>query len=183
MCVQRFMRFVDKNGPISLTADGNCWQWTGGIRGNGYGQFWYKGTNRKASRVSYELFVDDPGKNFVLHKCDNRLCVNPDHLFLGDHTANMEDRNIKGRLATGDRNGSRLHPECLARGDNHWARKHPEIRQGENNGRAVLTEMDVRKIRSEYAAGIKRSDLAKRYKLTWRTIDLIVKRVLWPKVT
>jgi hypothetical protein len=53
---------------------------------------------------------------WVLHKCENPPCVNPDHLFLGTHADNMRDMAEKGRSTRGDANPSRLYPERVARG-------------------------------------------------------------------
>lgn len=78
---------------------GDCWIWTGS-RKNSYGQF----QNDYAHRVSYRNFIGPiPVDTLVLHKCDNYLCVNPDHLFLGTHKDNMQDALAKGRIATGPR--------------------------------------------------------------------------------
>lgn len=97
-----------------------CWFWTGAINSHGYGKILlHTSTNAIASRVSFELFRGDIGSMHVLHKCDQRSCVNPEHLFLGTHTDNMRDAARKGRL---DRSGDR-------------------------NNRAVLTAADVRDIR------------------------------------
>ena len=83
----------------------NCWNWIGSQQGNGYG-YLHNGTREKrnplrAHRFSYEIHYGDiPSGLWVLHKCDNRLCVNPKHLFLGDRTDNMRDCAAKGRVCT-----------------------------------------------------------------------------------
>jgi HNH endonuclease len=180
MTISRFLTKVDKHGPVHPVLRTHCWVWTGSVRGEGYAQFWYKGLNRKASRVSYQLFVGDiPMGRMVLHKCDNRMCVNPDHLYLGDHTDNMRDRNSRGRQASGIRNGAYTKPERVPRGARSGAALHPESHRGERNGRSVLTEDAVREIRFRYANGESRADLARCYSVTWRVINLVVTRRSW----
>lgn len=77
----------------------DCWIWKGGINFWGYGQMNFNGRNTGAYRVSWILHNDEiPGKLFVLHKCDNPLCVNPDHLFLGTQKDNIQDCIKKGRF-------------------------------------------------------------------------------------
>ena len=77
----------------------DCWLWTASIVGNGYGGFSLDGQMRRAHRVAWELtFGPVPDGYQVLHKCDVRPCVRPDHLFLGTHTDNLRDAAAKGRV-------------------------------------------------------------------------------------
>jgi transposase-like protein len=77
-----------------------CWDWLGAKAGMGYGKLGgERGTAMViASRFSYEHFKGPiPDGMLVLHRCDNPGCVNPDHLELGDHEANMAEMRLKGR--------------------------------------------------------------------------------------
>ena len=81
-----------------------CWLWLGNVArpSKPYGRFTVNRKSLGAHRFSYELaHGQSPGEMFVCHKCDNPSCVNPDHLYLGDHTQNMADRKRKGREAKG----------------------------------------------------------------------------------
>lgn len=75
-----------------------CWLWGGKPNREGYGYSAIGGSRSLAHRASWVLHYGAIPKGFsVLHECDVRLCVNPDHLWLGDHTANMNDRATKNR--------------------------------------------------------------------------------------
>lgn len=86
-------RFEEK---IYYSLDG-CWYWLGSISNTGYGRILVDGINKQANRVSYMIYKGDPADLFVCHTCDNRNCVNPDHLWLGTNTDNMRDMSKKGR--------------------------------------------------------------------------------------
>jgi hypothetical protein len=63
----------------------------------------------RAHRVAWLLYRGDPGKKHILHHCDNVLCVNPDHLFLGDQATNMRDKALKGRQLHGENHPKYIH--------------------------------------------------------------------------
>lgn len=82
-------RFLNK---VKVQENG-CHEWQSTIHRDGYGKFWFDGKQIQAHRMSYSLFVGDiPDGLFVLHKCDNRKCVNPEHLYLGTASDNCKDK-------------------------------------------------------------------------------------------
>lgn len=99
-------RFWNK---VSIPDHGDkCWEWTQGITKQGYGRFWINGRQESAHRFSWRStrgYI--PDGLLVCHSCDNPRCVNPYHLFLGNHQINYRDAMSKGRInfAFGERSG------------------------------------------------------------------------------
>ena len=82
-----------------------CWLWTGTVANNGRGVFKINNKLKQAHRISYEVhFGEIPQGLLVCHKCDNGLCVNPEHLFLGTQQDNINDCVNKNRNAKGSKN-------------------------------------------------------------------------------
>lgn len=153
--IVRFFSHVDKG------ADNGCWNWTGAVNGSiknpGYGVFSIKHKLVGAHRFSYSLLVGDiPNGLFVCHSCDNRLCVNPTHLWVGTARENTQDCIAKGRFASGRYRYSRT--------------------TGISRGQSKLCSDDVNWIKLNYKKGfIRQKDIAKKYSVDQRTISRIVR--------
>jgi hypothetical protein len=151
---KRFWRHVKKTE--------SCWTWTAYKNRRAYGEFrvgsMTDGTRRMklAHRYSWELYNGTiPESLFVLHKCDNPPCVNPEHLFLGTHTDNMRDMIRKGRRAVS-----------------------PSMR-GESNPNSKLSAEDVFQIRHSLMFGVKGTVLSSRYGVSNAHISAIKKHKTW----
>jgi len=78
--------------------ENDCWLWLNGYNSAGYGVVWDGKKQQLAHRISYVQCIGSLNKNlYVLHRCDNRRCINPAHLFVGSHKQNMEDMQNKSR--------------------------------------------------------------------------------------
>lgn len=133
-------RFPDFYPPIKRIEEGSipepnsgCWLWLGGTNAKGYAHFKYDNVQRRANRFSWEAHKGPiPDGLHVLHSCDNRLCVNPDHLFLGTNQDNVDDKIKKGRAG---QNAQALKTHC-PRG--HEYTEENTYRQKNKNQRSCL---------------------------------------------
>ena len=90
----RFWSHVDRSG-----SDRGCWNWTGSANSKGYGRFFVDGRHRGANRLSWLLAGRGLQSNLqICHTCDNKRCVNPDHLIMADAETNNRDAKLKRNL-------------------------------------------------------------------------------------
>jgi hypothetical protein len=153
---------------VRVRSDG-CWIWTRSKFGNGYGSCGVavrvggRFRSWRAHRYFYsELVGDIPDGLCVLHRCDVRSCVNPEHLFVGTQAENMRDMVRKGRQARGDEHGKKM--------------------RGGLSGVAKLSECDVLDIRRLCSGGVSRRELGDMYGVNVSQISRIVTRKRWEHV-
>ncbi len=131
---------------VARGREGECWRWTSATLGR-YGGFFLHRRPQYAHRLAYTLaYGPIPDGLFVCHTCDNTLCVNPAHLFVGDQFDNMQDASRKGRLS-GPRRGHR---------------------------RRKLTDEQCDAIEARALAGEVQADLAREYGVSRTLISLLV---------
>jgi len=133
--------------------DTGCWIWTGSISGDSYGYISNGKKMVKAHRFSYERFVGTiPEGLVVCHRCDNTICINPEHLFVGTIQDNMDDMKQKGR-------SNKLF--------------------GQNHNQAKLTDVQVLEIRKRISRGESGVSLARFFNVTPQMISLIKSGRYW----
>ena len=155
-----------------------CWVCTSHAhRGREYPKIGVGGTYYKLHRFVFETAWGPIPKDMcVCHTCDNRACINPEHLFLGDAADNSADMVAKGRSAgaAGDRNGMRRRP------DRNPTRLYPDrVPRGERNGSARLTEDQAREIWRRTAAGEDHRRIAQEYGVSKYAVWAIHHRWTW----
>ena len=133
-----------------------CWEWQGGKTRNGYAKYFHAESHRdyRCNRLAYFLYyLTDPAEKYVCHACDNPLCVNPLHLWLGTAQDNNADRANKDRS---------FRPK------------------GERHPHARLTEQDIIQIRTDYASGrFRQCEMAIQYQISPSHIHNIVRNKRW----
>ncbi len=105
----------------------------------------------------------------VCHNCDNAACVRSDHLFLGTFIDNFADMKAKKRSATGDKNGSRIHPELIPRGEDHHNSKLTVDK--------VLDAWDL------HDAGLSSAEIGRRFSVSGAAIGDVFAGKTWKHVT
>lgn len=151
-------RFFEKTMPVT---ESGCLLWTGALNGRGYGQIMVNHKPRKAHHIAWILEHGDiPNGKYVLHKCDVRSCVRPEHLFLGTQKENLEDMRNKNRGNPPPRNDNR----------------------GENHGMSKLTANDVIGIRAELASGKTQSEIANAFHISRTVISQINSGKRWKHI-
>jgi len=143
----QFWTFVDRRGPDE------CWEWKKSLT-EGYGNATINKTGMRAHRAAWVLTTGEiPDGLWVLHKCDNRKCCNPAHLFLGTRQDNLNDMFAKGRN-----------------------------QRGEMCPNAKLTAEKVRSIRALIANGMGNREIAAVYGVSHATISDIRCGATWAHV-
>lgn len=157
--IARFWSHVDKSGE--------CWNWTA-ARIKSYGVFFLGKRNLYAHRVAWFITYGAIEIGLcVCHKCDNGLCVRPDHLFLGTHADNSHDMVAKGRSARGHKQGAYTHPESRQK------------LYGERNGQSKLTLAQVREIRRLATSKLSQRVIASMFGIRQSEVSRIILRQRW----
>lgn len=146
---ERFFKYVVKTE--------SCWEWSGATNGRGYGRFKFEGKSVYAHRMSYYLHKGPIMKGeghhgtCVCHTCNNRSCVNPEHLYLGTQNQNLRQMVLENRQA-----------------------------RGEVHGRSKLTEKEISDIRLFHKVGdTTQQKLADKYGVSLSLINFIVNNKRW----
>lgn len=159
---------------VSTGKKKSCWEWKFGCTKAGYGQLQIRAVSPRpllAHRVAWELTNGViPEGLHILHECDNPRCCNPNHLFLGTQRDNNLDRTLKGRTASGDRNGARTQPHL-----NAFVQNRGSGLRGERHPNAKLSDEDVEQIIAASRKGVSGVDLARKYGVSPTQVCRILK--------
>lgn len=137
-----------------------CWEWQRCTQSNGYGRIRFGGRTWHLHRATFTAWIGPIPKGMdVCHKCDNRKCCNPEHLFVGTRLDNMRDCKKKGRNSCGER--------------------HSKLLRGELGPGAKLTWKKVRRIRELSKLGVAKSILASKYGVSVDNIRCITRNRTW----
>lgn len=158
--VKKSFTISERLSRSSLLTKSGCIEWSG-YKVDGYGKLRFKGERIFAHRAAYKsAFGEIPNDMCVCHRCDNRSCINPQHLFLGTRADNNQDKTSKQRQASGPNHGLRgsMHPL------------------------AVLTANQVIAIRELFKGGMKQKHIAAAYEVSQSAISHIVNKKRWALV-
>jgi len=155
MDIARFWSKVDVGGPSA------CWTWRGAKSKTGsYGNFFVGGKYASAHRVAYEIFhCEEIGDAWACHHCDNKECVNPLHLYLGDIRTNTSDAKERGSFIVPSR-------------DHH----------GERNPNHKLRAEQVAQIKRLILSGISNVEIGRRFGVSDGMISHIRRGKSWAHI-
>lgn len=146
--LRKFMR------KIEITKRTQCWLWTGGKDGAGYGCLYFNGLTERVHRIAFVLWkANIPKHLLVRHTCDVPNCVNPSHLVLGTIKDNANDSVVRGRAPKGSKKVN-----------------------------AKLNEADVRRIKRALEMGETQQSIADRYGITRQLVSAIKTGLNWTHV-
>ena len=144
-------RFEEK---IEMIPECGCWIWTAATNIHGYGLFIFNGKMQSTHRISWQVYRGAiPAGMFILHRCDTRLCVNPNHLRIGTQKENIQECHSKGRAG---------------------------YKFGEHNGQSILLESQVLQIMSDSR---EHYIIAKDYNISSSLVSALKKGKRWQHIT
>ncbi|WP_084542836.1 HNH endonuclease [Deinococcus murrayi] len=155
MSKERLQEKLLKHRQIDSTT--GCWEWTAGLGRKSYGVVTVAYKQYRVPRLSAHVYLgfDLTSQQIVCHRCDNPRCFNPDHLFMGTLSDNMQDMLAKGR-------------------------QNPP--KGSRNGQARLTEDDVREIRRLGKSGVHQREVAERFGISYSYANNVINGERWKHV-
>ncbi len=146
----RFWKKISKDG------ENGCWKWLNAKDKDGYGKIRVQATDMRAHRLSWIIHRGQiPESSLILHTCDNPECTNPEHLYAGSNTNNMQDREARNRIQ-------------------HF--------KGEDCNFSTLTSELIIKIREMRSAGGKQLEIANLFGISRPHVSAICSRKVWKHI-